>query len=427
MADTTEAFEAATAYRISEEDIDKARLLVGLDEPTKWQDWLTAASEDAIRNFAESYGDDNPLFADPDYARSTRWAGQIAPPQILSSMNKKLLGDPIDPDLKKAAKGAFRGIHVFVSGGSWEFYRPVRPGDTVYSFGGTESVEEKQSEFAGRSVIQTRRIVKINQHAEILGVGRIIAIYTERKTAASKGKYSSIEPANYSDEDMAALDEVYATESVRGAEPRYWEDVEVGEPLPKMAKGPITTTDVIVFHAGGYGFVPYRLATSRLAYQNRQRIAPFYVKNEMGIPDVAQRVHWDPAWAQAIGNPMAYDYGVLRECWIQHYLTDWVGDDGWLFRQSDEIRKFNYLGDAHIFTGEVVDKRRDGDHYVVDIALRGTNQRGVETCPGTAAVLVPSREGGPVILPEPPVELKRKAVEMLHRHHQLEGERRTGS
>ena len=77
-----------------------------------------------------------------------------------------------------------------------------------------------------------------------------------------------------------------------------------------MAKGPLTTTDMIVFHAGGYGFVPYAPCSNRIAYQNRQRIAPFYVKNEHGIPDVAQRVHWDSAWAQAIGNPMAYDYGV---------------------------------------------------------------------------------------------------------------------
>src|SRR3546814_17053239 len=77
-----------------------------------------------------------------------------------------------------------------------------------------------------------------------------------------------------------------------------------------MAKGPLTETDMIVFHAGGYGFVHYAPCSNRIAFKNRRRIAPFYVKNEYGIPDVAQRVHWDSAWAQAIGNPMAYDYGV---------------------------------------------------------------------------------------------------------------------
>ena len=91
--------------------------------------------------------------------------------------------------------------------------------------------------------------------------------------------------------------------------------------LGKMAKGPLTVTDVICFHAGGYGFVPYAPTVGRLAHKNRKRIAPFYVKNEYGIPDVAQRLHWDPKWAQAIGNPMAYDYGVMRENYLYHYLS----------------------------------------------------------------------------------------------------------
>src|SRR3546814_1964763 len=101
-----------------------------------------------------------------------------------------------------------------------------------------------------------------------------------------------------------------------------------------MAKGPLTETDMIVFHAGGYGFVPYAPCSNRIAFKNRRRIAPFYVKNEYGIPDVAQRVHWDSAWAQAIGNPMAYDYGVMRDCHLSHFLTDWMGDDGWLVSQT---------------------------------------------------------------------------------------------
>ena len=64
----------------------------------------------------------------------------------------------------------------------------------------------------------------------------------------------------------------------------------------------------------GYGFVPYGLKSSRLGYKNRKRIAPFYIKNEMGVWDVAQRLHWDNEWAKAIGNPLAYDYGVMRQC-----------------------------------------------------------------------------------------------------------------
>jgi hypothetical protein len=182
---------------------------------------------------------------------------------------------------------------------------------------------------------------------------------------------------------------------------------------------------MIVFHAGGYGFVPYEPCANRIAYKNRQRIAPFYVKNEYGVPDVAQRVHWDSAWAQAIGNPMAYDYGVMRDCWLSHYMTDFMGDDGWLVSQSSEIRKFNYMGDTHIFTGEVVDKRQEDGRCVVDIEMRGTNQRDTVTCPAKATVALPSREHGPVRLPEPPADLAAQAVRMLERHHEIVAERKT--
>src|SRR6202000_2598432 len=204
-----------------------------------------------------------------------------------------------------------------------EWDRPMYPGDTLYSFAGEETLDVKVSEFAGRSVIQVRRDVKVNQRAEVVAVYRILRILTERKTAVKKGKYLDIKPATYTDEDIAKLDAVYEAEQVQGAAKRYYEDFNVGDSLGTMAKGPLTVTDVICFHSGGYGFVPYAPTVGRLAHKNRKRLAPFYIKNELGIPDVAQRLHWDDKWAQAIGNPMAYDYGVMRENYLYHYLTDW--------------------------------------------------------------------------------------------------------
>jgi acyl dehydratase len=418
MAKTSAEFEKATDYRFKEEDIERAKALVGSWAPSRAREHLTTGTHDAFRNFARGYGDDNPLFNSEEYGAATRWREQIAPPMIAIALNRPLYGDPPERRVKRPS---FRGIHVFVSGSTWNWYRPLVEGDQLYSFGGTESVVEKKSEFAERSVLITFASVKMNQRGEIVAVSHTLAIHTERKTAREKGKYSQIEPAVYTDEDLEALDAVYAAEEVRGADPRWWEDVKVGEVITPMAKGPLTTTDMIVFHAGGYGFVPY---ANRIAYKNRQRIAPFYVKNEYGIPDVAQRVHWDSAWAQAIGNPMAYDYGVMRDCWLSHFLTDWMGDDGWLVRQSTEIRKFNYIGDSHVITGEVVDKRIEDGRCVVDIAMRGTNQRDVVTCPGTATVALPSREHGPVVLPEPPADLQAAAAAMMKRHYELLEERK---
>ena len=418
---TTAEFEKATDYSFKEEDIDRAKALVGVWAPSAAREHLTTATHDSMRNFARSYGDDNPLYTDEDYGRTTRWGGQIAPPMIPIGLNRPLYGDA---PKEKVKRPSFRGIHVFVSGSRWNWYRPLLEGDQLFSFGGTESVVEKKSEFAERSLLVTYASVKMNQRAEIVAISRTLAIHTERKTAREKGKYKNIEPATYTDEDIEKLDAIYAEEQPRGADTRWWEDVEVGEQIRPMAKGPLTTTDMIVFHAGGYGFVPYAPCSNRIAYKNRMRIAPFYVKNEYGVPDVAQRVHWDSAWAQAIGNPMAYDYGVMRDCHLSHFLTDWMGDDGWLMEQSSEIRKFNYIGDTHVITGEVVGKRvDDAGNCVVDIEMRGTNQRGDVTCPGVAIVALPSRERGPVVLPQPPADLRQQAATLLERHGQIVRER----
>ncbi len=57
----------------------------------------------------------------------TRWGAQIAPNSMGQIIGAPMLGHPMPADVKAATKGVFRGIHVFVSGGSTEFYRPIYP------------------------------------------------------------------------------------------------------------------------------------------------------------------------------------------------------------------------------------------------------------------------------------------------------------
>lgn len=427
MVDVQQEFDKNTAAPLTDEDIERARLLVGVDVASKLMELNTTASYDSIRNFAWGAGDDNPLYTDEEYGAGTRWGSQIAPNSMSQILAAPMLGDPMPADIKKATKGLFRGIHVFVSGGSTEWYRPIYPGDRLYSYNGEESLEVKQSEFAGRSVIQVRRDVKLNQRGEVVSVHRILRVLTERSTAKKKGKYSSIEPASYTDEDIERIDAVYAAEKRRGADTRYYEDVTVGDELPAMVKGPLTVTEVIAFHAGGYGFTPYGLKSSRLGYQNRTRIPAFYIKNEMGVPDVAQRLHWDSEWAKAIGNPMAYDYGVMRECWFHHYVTDWAGDDAFVTRQHDSMRKFNYHGDTQFLSGEVTGKRQENGLNLVDLKMTMTNQRGVETSFGEATVALPSREHGAALLPAVPQDTDRKTAQMWQRHLELTAAKRRGA
>lgn len=417
-------FEGALKHELTDADIERAHMLIGVDTANRYQELNEVATSDSMRNWARGVGDDNPLYTTEDYGPTTRWGAQIAHGTQAGHLKAPMMGDPMPEEVKQATKGLFRGVHVFVSGGTWDWYRPIFPGDRLYSFSGEESIQEKKSEFADRSVIQVRRDVAMNQRGEVVGIYRILRVLTERKKSREKGKYAEIEPASYTDEDYERIDEIYAAESPRGADKRYWEDVNIGDEMQPMVKGPLTVTEIIAFHSGGYGFVPYGLKSSRLGYKNRKRIAPFYIKNEMGVYDVAQRLHWDSEWAKAIGNPMAYDYGVMRQCWFYHMVSDWAGDDAFIEGLEDSIRKFNYQGDTQFMTGKVVNKREQDGRYLVDLEMHMVNQRDTETAYASATVSLPSKEAGLPPLPPVPVDIQRQAAKMFARHNELVDENR---
>ena len=412
-------FAQALKYELRDEDIERARLLIGVNVASRSRELFSEATPDAIRNWAQGMGDDNPLYTEDGYGAATRWGSQIGHGTMVGHVNTPMYGDPMPEEIRGATKGLFRGVHVFVSGGTWDWYRPVYPGDRIYSYSGEESMQVKKSEFAEKSVIRVRRNVNLNQRGEVVGIYRVLRVETERKKSRTKGKYADIKPAHYTDEDYERIDDIYAAEAPRGATPRYWEDVQVGDVLQPMVKGPLTVTEIIAVHAGGYGFVPYGLRSSRLGYKNRKRIAPFYIKNEMGVWDVAQRLHWDNEWSKAIGNPLAYDYGVMRQCWLYHMVSDWAGDDAFIEKLEDSIRKFNYQGDTQFLSGRVVGKREVDSRPLVDLDLHMHNQRDVETAYGSATVSLPSRASGLAPLPPVPTDIQREATRMFARHNEL--------
>ena len=51
----------------------------------------------------------------------------------------------------------------------------------------------------------------------------------------------------YTRNELAKIFALYAAEQIRGAEPRYVEDVHLGDQLSRMVKGPMTVTGFIAF------------------------------------------------------------------------------------------------------------------------------------------------------------------------------------
>jgi acyl dehydratase len=404
--------EAIERGRITDESIELMRRRIGYPNPTirtgiDMGPWWTEASFDAIRHWVNGYGDDNPLYCDEHYADSTRWKGLIAPPGFEVTLSRDRTAKP-PAELDRETRKALRGVQLYNSGHEGYWYRPIQRGDRLVHTLVVDKVEEKRSEFAGRSVIVTNRGTYWNQAGEVVAVRHPWYIHAERRKVDNAAKPSREVPANYSEEQLAAIDAAYEDEFRRGAETLRFEDIDAGATLPTMVKGPLTITDMINMHMGG-GWFGYGNPPLRLAYENRKRMRGFYTRNRFNAWDTIQRVHWDTELAREVGVPMLYDIGPMRWAWLLHYCTNFAGDDGWVYHLRGEFRRFNYFGDVTWLTAKITAK------YVsetlgpaIDIAISGTNQRGVENVSGVATLLLESRSHGPIRLPDPPV-LQRPA------------------
>ena len=382
---------------ITDEMLAVARARIGVELPVH-APFNQEATLDGVRHFAHGMGDDNPLYCDPEYSRQTRWGNVIAPPVFHRTMG---IGTKAErsPEERERARDPLSGIHSWYSGDTMHFLRPIRPGDRLVSRRYREDFIEKHSEFAGRTVIEVVRTEYRNQHDDLAVVSDMKTIRGGRQRRwGERKKYAEITGQTYTTEDIKDIDAHYEGESRRGATPRYWEDVSVGEEIAPLVKGPLTVTDIMNWNMG-YGIaMPYHGA-HRLAYQWRRDHPLAYINNSAGIPDLIEAVHWDDEFARKTGNPIAYDYGAQRIAWLAHGITNWMGDDGWLLTLDCQLRRFGYHGDTVWIRGEVTDARVRAGEHIVELAVRAVDQRQRLTALGQATVLLPSREHGPVTLP----------------------------
>jgi hypothetical protein len=104
-------------------------------------------------------------------------------------------------------------------------------------------------------------------------------------------------------------------------------------------------------------------------------------------------VHYSVAAARSVGAIYAYDVGIQRHCWLVTLLTNWMGDEGWLKSCNAQYRRFVYHSDVVWFHGTVIKKYVDeNNEHCVDIDTDGINQRGENTIPGHATVILPSKD-----------------------------------
>jgi len=347
------------------------------------------ASRIAVTKFAGGIGDINPLWTDVDHAASSPFGAPVAPPSFpIACFSGIQFGWP--------------GLGSFHSMSHIHFERPVYWNDFVHATCTYDGFDgPAQSKFAGRSVTDKFTNTYRNGDDELIATIRWNVINFERGAASerkssesSSGKSSGPElPHKWSEEEVLEIEERILAERPRSSEPRYWEDVSVGDVLDTVTKGPIGLTDEIAFVAGGGTPIPRLKAHAAALHDYRAHPAWSFRDPVTSAQEPIYSVHYNLQAARAMSVAFQYDVGFQRQSWQIHHLTHWAGDHSWLKECRAEYRKFVYLSDVVELTGEVTDTRVDDDgEHVVDVRTAAVNQRGETVMPGWAVIALPTRD-----------------------------------
>ncbi|MGZ5092185.1 MAG: FAS1-like dehydratase domain-containing protein [Burkholderiales bacterium] len=372
--------DAPTEGKITDEAIAAAKAMIGMRLRPEGP-YLQDVTVDTVRNFCNGIGDLNPLYRDSEYGRNSRYANVIAPPMF-----------PMAYGWLGRTRWGLPGVHGFYAGNDWEVFRNLRPGDRISAEERVVAVDERQSEFSGRLVIQYVEAHFVNQHDDL--IARVLGWCTrhERKAARDKGKYKDIKKHEYTADELAEIDKAVVEEDkqICGRNIRYWEDVEEGHELPPIARGPLSMMDTMGFLVGcGRGH------THGVLLKGAMRHPGHFFRNPEagGGVEYTGIGHHRESVAKEVGVPGTYDYGPQRSAWVATLVTNWMGDAGFLKRITTELRRFNTMGDTTWCKGKVVKKYKQDGYALVDLEVWAENQRGERTVTNAAAtVMLPSKD-----------------------------------
>lgn len=379
----TKTHETDLKPELTEEAIEEARELIGTQLRTnkfglrRRQSWNRTAAEDNIRQYARGYGDDNPLYWDPEYAANTCWRKMKAPPTFLFSVDRTTVAPKLP------------GIQWIYGGTRFEFERPVFVDDVFHVTVVPTKVEVKEGKRAGKFVLQEGEIKYYNQNDELVctAIGRCLRVPRSHDNSSSVGQ--NREETYWTVDELKDIEDRILAQSRRGSETRYWDTVSVGDKIDTRIKGPLGVTDILSWYTGGGTPVYFPL---ELGVKERERHPSEAIRREdNGIIEHPAMGHLDKSIAGNVGIPRAYDVGFQRISYAMHPITDWMSDDGMVKMCDVSVDGMNYVGDVLYCQGEVTDTYidKESDEHLVDIDFWGVNQDDERTVNGECTVQLP--------------------------------------
>lgn len=350
----------------------------------------TLVTVDLIREFARAHGDMNPLWLDTAHGQASRWGTMIAPPMFEICFGETPSVPLPEPPLRGSLK-------VMIGGGQRRYYQPIRPGDTLRAEDTLHGIEEKSKPGNPyRMFILAAERSYINQHDVTvcsLAANVIITATPPNLCTTSGLDYSDRRRRQYTLDEIDAVHRDYQREVTgenrRGTSPRWWEDVEIGEQLPSLLKGPFDLIDAVA-HASLLG-VATGCATKWQEISGVPDICP--IDPETGHIHHPITWHFLDAIAQKMGMPYATVFGTHVEAMVLHPVTNWMADTDVVVQIDTQLRAPVMLGEITRTTGEVVAKHQSDGQNFVDITMICATIDGVTCARSQIRVAMPSRKG----------------------------------
>jgi acyl dehydratase len=246
MAEAASITTELARGKFTDEMLNEMRALIGTELRTDASINTEYATRLAILRFCEGIGDDNPLWTDPNYAAGTSHGGLIAPPSFIFAC---LAGVQV----------GWRGLGGFHAETKLTFGKPIRVGDKITAkvvFDGFDG-PIADSNFGGRRIKDYLRQEYRNQDGELLATFICSRMRFERSEMQKRRESRKIElPHPWTDAEIERIENDILAEKPRGATPRYWDDVNVGDEIDVITKGPLGLTDFIAYIAAGAAPVP---------------------------------------------------------------------------------------------------------------------------------------------------------------------------
>jgi len=318
-----------------------------------------------IRHWCETFEDGNPLYLDEAYAQSCGLRSVVAPPGAVMTTFSMQFRWPWPPGDREPA----RHIHYdvkdllnlpvgIITAIDVENRVPLVRGDRVNVSQRLVSISPWKKTRLGEGHFWTMDRLYRNQHGQLLVRERMTAFGYGRKSDGTAASGTAASGGGWS----PAVEEVIQGRQTGYRPPeyrdRFWDDVAVGEELPKLCM-PITFTRCVYLASATRDFSPQ--------HSNRE-----YAQQRSKTKDVF------------VNTP--FNMGM-----ISRFMTDWAGPRSTVRRMNLAMRANVCAGDEMIITGTVTRKHvADGEHRV-DLDIMISTQDGPVT-PCTATLALPCRE-----------------------------------